>query len=145
MIRIKGIGVDENNELSTACLGNRPEVITQNSAIDKALEKVDEKLFKVMTILQRNTDNIEQLNNDLTNLKKDEQGKFDDMKQIIDDMKALRKNVDELKEKKVPDEDMTSLAQELKNCIKSNQSIEKDYSAIKEKLYKVYGKNFLNR
>ena len=134
MIRIKGIGVDENNELSTACLGNRPEVITQNSAIDKALEKVDEKLFKVMTILQRNTDNIEQLNNDLTNLKKDEQGKFDDMKQIIDDMKALRKNVDELKEKKVPDEDMTSLAQELKNCIESNRSIEKDSSAIKEKL-----------
>ena len=144
MIRIKGIGVDENNELSTACLGNRPEVITQNSAIDKALEKVDEKLFKVMTILQRNTDNIEQLNNDLTNLKKDEQGKFDDMKQIIDDMKALRENKDELKEK-VPDEDMTSLVHELKNCIKSNRSIAKDNSAIKEKLYKVYGKNFLNR
>ena len=90
-----------------------------------------------MTIVQGNYDNIEQLKDDFTNLKTDMQGKFDDMQ-------ILRENMVELKEK-VPVEDMTSLMQELKNSIKSNRSIEKDYSAIKEKLYKVYGKNFLNR
>ena len=90
-----------------------------------------------MTILEGNSNKIEKLTDDLTDLKTNMQGKFGDMQ-------TLRENMVELKEK-VPDEDMTSLAQELKNCIKSNQSIEKDYSAIKEKLYKVYGKNFLNR
>ena len=90
-----------------------------------------------MTIVQGNYDNIEQLKDDFTNLKTDMQGKFDDMQ-------ILRENMVELKEK-VPDEDMTSLVQELKDCIKSNQSIERDYSAIKEKVYKVYGRNFLNR
>ena len=87
-----------------------------------------------MAILQGNSDNIEQLKGDLANLKK---VKFDDVQ-------TLRENKGELIEK-VPDEDMTSLVHELKNCIKSNRSIAKDNSAIKEKLYKVYGKNFLNR
>ena len=61
-----------------------------------------------MTILQRNTDNIELLNNDLTNLKKDVQGKLDDMKQKIDDMQTLKKNVMDQKEKE-SEEDITSL------------------------------------
>ena len=92
-------------------------------------------------MLQRNTDNTEQLNNDLTNLKKDVQVKFDDMKQKIDDMQNLKKNVMGPKEKE-PDEDMTSLVMELKSCFKSFRNIEKDNSAIKEKLYKVYGRSF---
>ena len=89
-----------------------------------------------MAILQGNSDNIEQLKGDLANLKKDMQRKFDDVQ-------TLRENMDELKEK-VLEEDKTSLVHELKNCIKSNRSIEKDISAIKVKLYKDYEKNFLN-
>ena len=76
--------------------------------------------------------------------KKDVQENFDDTKRTNDDLQSLEKNMAELKEK-VPDEDMTSVVQELKNCIKSNRSIEKENYAIKEKLYKVYGRNFLNR
>ena len=78
-ITIEGIGVDENSESLTKCLGNKSEVTTQNEAINKAQDNLNEKLNKVMTILQRNTDTTEQLNNDLTNLKKDVQGIFDDM------------------------------------------------------------------
>ena len=71
-----------------------------------------------MTILQSNTDNTEKLNNDLKDLKKDVQGKFDDMKQKIDEMQTLKKNLVDLKEKE-PDEDMTSQVLELKSCLKS--------------------------
>ena len=97
-----------------------------------------------MTILQRNTDSNEQLNNDLTNLKKDVQRKFNDMQQKIDDMQTLKKTVMDLKEKE-PDEDITSLVLELKSSLKSYRNIEKDNSSIKEKLYKVYGRNFFGR
>ena len=78
------------------------------------------------------------------NLKKDAQGIFDDMKQMNDDIQTLKKNVMAPKEN-VPDEDLTSLVLELKSCIKSYRSIEKDNSAIKEKLHKVYGRSFFNR
>ena len=108
LIRIEEVGVNENSESLTACLRSRSEVTTQNSAINEALEKVDEKLIKVMSILQRNTDNIEQLNDDLTNLKKDVKRKFDDMKQKIDDLQTLKENVMDQKEKE-SEENMMSL------------------------------------
>ena len=97
-----------------------------------------------MKLVERNSDNFNRLNEYVTNLKKDMQGKLDDMKRMNDGIHTLKKNVMEPKEK-VSDEDLTSLVLELKSCIKSYRSIEKDNSAIKEKLYKVYGKNFLNR
>ena len=143
-ITIEGIGVDENSESLTKCLEKKSEVTTQNRAINEALDKLNEKLYKVMTILQRNTDTTEQLNNDLTSLKKDVQGKFEDMKRVSDEkFENLKKNV-MVPKQNVPDEDMTSLVLELKSCIKSCQSIEKDYSGIKEKIHKVYGRNFFD-
>ena len=83
--------------------------------------------------MHENSGNIEKLKIDLKILKKDVQENFDDTKRTNDGLQSLEKNMAELKEK-VPDEDMTFLAQELKNCIESNRSIEKDSSAIKEKL-----------
>ena len=97
-----------------------------------------------MTIVQGNSDNVEKLKDDLENLKIDVQRKFDDKQCTNDDIQTFMENTVELKEK-VPDEDMTFLVHELKSCIQSNRRIEEDNSAIKEKLYKVYGKNFLNR
>ena len=129
----------------TKCLEKKSEVTTQNGAINEALDKLNEKLYKVMTILQRNTDTTEQLNNDLTSLKKDVQGKFEDMKRVSDEkFENLKKNV-MVPKQNVPDEDMASLVLELKSCIKSCRSIEKDYSGIKEKIHKVYGRNFFDR
>ena len=112
-------------------------MINQIGATNESLEQLNDNLIKVMTILEGNSNKIEKLTDDLTNLKTNMQGN-------IDDIQILRENMVEMKEK-VPDEDMTSLVQELKSCIKSNRSIDKDNSAIKEKLNKVYGKNFLNR
>ena len=111
--------------------------------MDESLEKLNEKLINVMTILQGNSGNIEQLNHDLSNLKKDVQGKFDDIRKTIDDMQTLKENEVELREK-VPYTDMTSLVLELKSCIKSYRSIEKNNSTIEEKLNKVYGRNFFD-
>ena len=132
-ILIEGIGLDENCESLTKCSGNKSEVTTQVGATNKPLEKLNENLIKILTILQENSGNIEKLKNDLKILKKDVQENFDDTKRTNDCLQSLEKNMAELKEK-VPDEDMSFLAQELKNCIESNRSIEKDSSAIKEKL-----------
>ena len=104
---------------------------------------MNEKVAKSMTILQRNSDNIEQLNQDVRSLKRGKPGKFDDIERTNDDSSTLKKNLVEQKEK-VPDENMTSLVLELKSCIKSYRNIEKDNSTIKEKLYKVYGRNFFD-
>ena len=133
-ILIQGIGVNQNSKSSTKYSENKSEVTTRIRATNEPFEKLNGNPIKVMALLQGNSDNIEQLKGDLANLKKDMQRKFDDVQ-------TLRENMDELKEK-VLEEDKTSLVHELKNCIKSNRSIEKDISAIKVKLYKVYGKNF---
>ena len=123
---------------------NKVEVINQSDAMNESLEKIDEKLSKLMTMVERNSDNFDQLNEEVTNLKKDMHGKFDDMKRIDDDLQTLKKNVMVPKEN-VPDEDLSSLGLELKSCIKSYRSIEKDNQSIKGKLHKVYGRNFFDR
>lgn len=138
------IAEDENSESLTKGSGNKSEITTQIGALNESLEKLNEKLIKVMSLVQVNSDNFKQLSNDLTNLKNDVERKFDDIKRTNYDTQTLMKNMVERKEK-VPDEDMSSLVLELKNCIKSYRSIENDNSAIKEKIYQVYGRNFFAR
>ena len=139
-ILIEGIGVDENFESLSKCSSIRSEVTTQIGLTNEPLEKLNQNLIKIMTILQGNSDNIEKLKSDLKILRKDVEENFDYIKWTNDDLQSLEKNLAELKEK-IPDEDMTSLVQELKSCIKSNRSIDKDYSTIKEKLYKTNHSN----
>ena len=112
--------------------------------MNKSLQKLNEKLTEVMTTLQENTGKTEQLNNEVTHLKKDVQEKFNDMKRKVDDIQTLKPGVMDPKAI-VPDEDMSSLVLELKNCLKSYRNIAKDNSEIREKIYKVYGKNFFDR
>ena len=135
-ILIEGIGLDENFESLTKCSRNNSKETAQVGATNEPPEKMNENLIKIMTILQGNSDNIEKLKNDLKILKKDVEENSDDTKRTNDNLQSLEKNIAELKEK-VPDEEMTSQVMELKSCIKSYRSIEKDNSTIKEKLNKL--------
>ena len=142
-IVIEEIRVEDTSDSLTKYSGIKSETINQIAAINESFEKLNEKLFKLKTTVEGISDKVEQLNDDVMNLKKDKEGKFDDIKRTNDEKQTLLKNVLEPSEK-VPDEDMTSLVLEVKRCIKSYRRMDKDNSAIKEKLYKVYGRNFFD-
>ena len=79
------------------------------------------------------------------------QGNFESIEQMKNDILTLKKDWLKIKESQ-DDEDLNLLKLEKKNSlqiqkdtIRSCQNIEKDYSAIKAKLSKVYGKEFFER
>ena len=99
-----------------------------------SLDLSNEKSREMMAIMQRNSDNIRRLNDILTSLTEsilNNEEKFDHV-QMQEDLKSLRL---ELKKSLEAQKDIS----------KSNLNIEKDYSAIKAKLSKVYGREFFER
>ena len=99
-------------------------------ATNEFLDLLSENHRQVMVMVQKNSDNIQRLNDNVTilteGMMKNEE-KFD-----IDDLKSLKL---ELKKS----------LQAQKDIIISNLNIEKDYSAVKAKLSKVYGREFFER
>ena len=109
---IDGIGQEEHSRSLTKCSRNRAETINKSEAVSERLEKLNEKLVKLMRMVQGNCENFKQLNDDVTNLRKDMQEKFDDMKRMNDDTQTLKKNAVE-PNLIVPNEEMATLVIEL--------------------------------
>ena len=87
-------------------------------------------MIEFMTMNQGKSDKIEHLSYKITALEKD----FADLKEVLEDesIKSLKA-------------EMKDNSQIQKDCIKSNLSIKKEISEVKQQLYMVYGKEFFNR
>ena len=100
-------------------------------ATNELLDLLSENKREVMTMVQGYSNNIQRLNDNVTMLKEDImkiEEKFDNI-QIHEDLRSLKLDLEK-----------TLKAQ--KDISKSKCNIEKDYSAIKAKLSKVYGNEF---
>ena len=98
---------------------------------NELLDLLSENQREVMVMVQKNSDNIQRLNDNVTTL--------------TEGILKIEEKFDYVQMK----EDLKSVKLELKKCLeaqkdisKSNFNIEKDYSAIKAKLSKVYGREF---
>ena len=117
-------------EILTERSGTRTKETRPIGVTNKLIDLLSENQREVMVMVQRNSDNIHQLKENVTTLTEGIQKieeKFD-----YDDFMSLK-----LEFKK-------SL-QAQKDIIKSNLNIEKDYSAVKAKLSTVYGREFFER
>ena len=61
---------DENYKIMTDSFEKKTEWTAQNDEIKDHHDNLDKKLTKVITMVQRNFENIERMNNDIINLKK---------------------------------------------------------------------------
>ena len=93
LITIEGIAQEENSGSLTKCSRNMEETINNIEAINERPEKLNEKLVKLMAMMQGTSENLKQLNDDVKNLRKDMQEQFDDMKRMNDDIQTLKQNV----------------------------------------------------
>ena len=100
---------EENFETITECSGQKTEGAAKINEIKGPKDKLNKTLRELMTMMERNCESIEQMNDDISNLKK---------------------NVAYGQEKL--GQEMKSLKLELKNCLKSNHEIEKDNSKSKK-------------
>ena len=117
-------------EISSECSGGTIKQTKPIGVTNERLDLLGENQREVIVMVQKNSDNIQRLNDNVTTLtegilKIEEKYDYDDLKSL---KLELKKSL-----------------QVQKDIIRSNFSIEKNYSAIKAKLTKVYGRQFFER